>query len=172
MTKENIQHYSIRKLFIKAISVIVSSFFLTSGQTVHADTTNNANSAQTQSNNNKSAKSKTFDTKQLVIDQTKMDQLCSSAIKTNQFAESKVEVIKKANTSIMLKYKIALSSKKLVVNKIQLHNKSVTKTKLHKITALLPQTGEDKGTVIGIIGALVILLSLISVKKPKDDQND
>ena len=38
MTKENIQHYSIRKLFIKAVSVIVGSFFLTSGQTVHADT--------------------------------------------------------------------------------------------------------------------------------------
>ena len=31
MTKENIQHYSIRKLVVKAVSVIVGSFFLTSG---------------------------------------------------------------------------------------------------------------------------------------------
>lgn len=164
MTKEIINHYSIRKLSIGAVSVIVGSFFLASGQTVHADTMNDANSAQTQSNNNKSAKSKTFDTKQLVIDQTKMDQPFLSV--------TKVEAIKKANTSIMTKSKIALSSKKLAVNRIQLHNKSVIKTKLHKIAALLPQTGEDKGTVIGIIGALVILLSLISFKKPKENKKD
>lgn len=97
MTKENIQHYSIRKLSIGAISVIVGSFFLTSGQTVYADTINNA------------------------------------------------------NTSIMPKSKITLSNKKLAVNKIQLYNQLVTKNKLHKIAALLLQTGEDKGTVIGII---------------------
>ena len=160
----NINHYSIRKLSIGAVSVIVGSFFLASGQTVHADTMNDANSAQTQSNNNKSAKSKTFDTKQLVIDQTKMDQLFLSV--------TKVEAIKKANTGIMPESKIALSSKKLVVNKIQSHNQSVTKTKLHKIAALLPQTGEDKGTVIGIIGALIILLALISFKKPKENKKD
>lgn len=164
MTKEIINHYSIRKLSIGAVSVIVGSFFLASGQTVHADTMNDANSAQTQSNNNKSAKSKTFDTKQLVIDQTKMDQPFLSV--------TKFEAIKKANTGIMPESKISLNSKKLVVNKIQLHNKSVTKTKLHKIAALLPQTGEDKGTVIGIIGALVILLALISFKKPKENKKD
>lgn len=72
----------------------------------------------------------------------------------------------------MPKSKIALSSKKLAVNKIQLHNKSETETKLYKIAALLPQTGEDKGTVIDIIGALVILLSLISFKKPKENKKD
>ena len=164
MTKEIINHYSIRKLSIGAVSVIVGSFFLASGQTVHADTMNDANSAQTQSNNNKSAKSKTFDTKQLVIDQTKMDQPFLSV--------TKVEAIKKANTSIMTKSKIALSSKKLAVNKIQLHNKLETETKLYKIVALLPQTGEDKGTVIGIIGALVILLALISFKQPKENKKD
>lgn len=67
----------------------------------------------------------------------------------------------------MPKSKITLSNKKLAVNKIQLYNQLVTKNKLHKIAALLPQTGEDKGTVIGIIGALVILLALISFKKKK-----
>ena len=172
MTKEIINHYSIRKLFIGAVSVIVGSFFLASGQTVHADTMNDANSAQTQSNNNKSVESIAIDTKQVVMDQIKTDQLSSSAIKTNQFVESKFEAIKKVNTSIMLKSKIALSSKKLAVNKIQLHDQSETKTKLHKIAALLPQTDEDKGTVIGIIGALVILLALISFKKPKENKKD
>ena len=52
MTKELIYHYSMRKLSIGAVSVIVGSFFLTSGQTVHANTINNANSAKTRSNNN------------------------------------------------------------------------------------------------------------------------
>ena len=91
MTKEIIQHYSIRKLSIGAVSVIVGSFFLASGQTVHADTMNDANSAQIQSNNNKSAESKASDTNQLAIDQPETDQPSSSAAKTNQFAESKVE---------------------------------------------------------------------------------
>ena len=63
MTKDLIQHYSIRKLSIGAVSVIVGSFFLASGQTVHADTLNDANSAQIQSNNNKSAESKEIDAK-------------------------------------------------------------------------------------------------------------
>lgn len=98
MTKEIIQHYSIRKLSIGAVSVIVGSFLLTSGQTVHADTMNNANSAQTQSNNNKNVESKAIDTKQLVIDQTQTDQASSSAAKTNQFAESKVEVNTQENS--------------------------------------------------------------------------
>ena len=172
MTKKIINHYSIRKLSIGAVSVIVGSFFLTSGQTVRADIMNDANSAQTRSNNNKSVESTAIDTKQVVKDQTKTIQYFLPVTKTNQFAKSKVEAIKKANTSIILKSKIALSSKKLVVNKIQLHNKSVTKTKLHKIAALLPQTGEDEGTVIGIIGALVILLALISFKKPKENKKD
>lgn len=169
MTKENIQHYSIRKLFIKAISVIVGSFFLTSGQTVHADTINNANSA---------VESIAIDTKQVVMDQTKTTQYFLSVIKTNKTntiqpqAVTHQTFIKKANTSIMPKSKIALSNKKLAVNKIQLHNKSETKTKLHKIAALLPQTSEDEGTIIGIIGALVILLVLISFKKPKENKKD
>lgn len=132
MTKELIHHYSMRKLSIGAVSVIVGSFFLTSEHTGHADIVNDANSAQIQSNNNKSTESQIIDTKQLV---------------TNQ-----IETV---------------SSKKLAVNKIQLHNQLVTKTKLHKIAALLPQTSGNKGTVIGIIGALLILLALISFKKPK-----
>lgn len=132
MTKELIYHYSMRKLSIGAISVIVGSFFLTSEHTVHADIVNDANSAQIQSNNNESTESQIIDTKQLVTNQTE-----------------------------------TVSSKKLAVNKIQLHNQLVTKTKLHKIAALLPQTSGNKGTVIGIIGALLILLALISFKKPK-----
>lgn len=67
MTKDLIQHYSIRKLSIGAVSVIVGSFFLVSGQTVHADTMNDANSAQIQSNNNKSAEPKEIDTKQVIF---------------------------------------------------------------------------------------------------------
>lgn len=172
MTKELIYHYSMRKLSIGTVSVIVGSFFLTLGHPVHADTINNANVVQIQSNNNKSTESKAIDTKQVVMDQTKTAQLFLSVTKTNQFAKSKTEAIKKANTSIMPKSKIALSSKKLAVNKMQLHNKSVIKTKLHKIATLLPQTDEDKGTVIGIIGALVILLALISFKKPKENKKD
>ena len=50
MTKELIYHYSMRKLSIGAVSVIVGSFFLTSEHTVHADIVNDANSAQIQSN--------------------------------------------------------------------------------------------------------------------------
>lgn len=80
--------------------------------------------------------------------------------------------VKKANTSIMPKSKIALKNKKSVVNKVQSHDQSVTKTKLHKIATLLPQTGENKDTVIGIIGALAILLALISLKKPKENKKD
>lgn len=80
--------------------------------------------------------------------------------------------VKKANTSIMSKSKIALNNKKLAGNKIQSHDQSVTKTKLHKIAALLPQTGENKDTVIGIIGTLAILLALISLKKPKENKKD
>lgn len=70
----------------------------------------------------------------------------------------------------MSKSKIALNNKKLAGNKIQSHDQSVTKAKLHKIGALLPQMSEDKGTVIGIIGALAILLALISLKKPKENK--
>lgn len=172
MTKELIYHYSMQKLSIGAVSVIVSSFFLTLGHPVHADTINNANVVQMQSNNNKSTASIAINTKQVVIDQAKTTQSSLPVTKTNQFAKSKVKAIKKANTSIMPKFKIALSNKKLAVNKIKLHNKSETKTKLHKIAALLPQTDEDKGTVIGIIGALVILLALISFKKPKENKKD
>lgn len=164
MTNEIIQHYSIRKLSIGAVSVIVGSFFLTSGQTVHADTMNDANSIQTQSNNNKSAESKEIDTKQLATDQTKTEQPFLSV--------TKVESIKKANTSIMPKSKITLNNKKLATNKIQLYDQSVTNTKLHKTATLLPQMGEDKGTVIGIIGVLAILLALISLKKPKENKKD
>lgn len=98
MAKEIIHHYSIRKLSIGAVSVIVGSFFLTSGQTVHADTINNANSAQIQSNNNKSTESKATDTNQLAIDQTKTDQQSSSATKTNQLADSKVEANTQENS--------------------------------------------------------------------------
>ena len=137
MTKELIYHYSMRKLSIGAVSVIVGSFFLTLGHPVHADTINNANVVQIQSNNNKSTESKAFDTKQLVTNQTE-----------------------------------TVSSKKLAVNKIQLHNQLVTKTKLHKNATLLPQTSGNKGTVIGIIGALLILLALISFKKPKENKKD
>lgn len=98
MTKELIQHYSIRKLSVGAVSVIVGSFFLVSGQTVHADTMNDANSAQIQSNNNKNAESKETDTKQLVIDQPETDQPASSAAKTDQFAASKIEANKQENS--------------------------------------------------------------------------
>ena len=98
---------------------------------------NDANSVQIQSNNNKSTESQAIDTKQVVMDQTKI-----------------------------------ANSKKLAANKIQLHDQSETKTKLHKIVALLPQTGEDKGTVIGIIGALVILLALISFNNSKENKKD
>lgn len=98
MTKEIIQHYSIRKLSIGAVSVIVGSFFLASGQTVHADTMNDANSAQIQSNNNKSVESKATDTNQLTIDQTETAQSSSSAAKTNQLAESKVEANTQENS--------------------------------------------------------------------------
>ena len=80
--------------------------------------------------------------------------------------------VKKAKPSIMPKAKIVSNNKKLAVNKIQLHNQSVTKTKLHKTAALLPQTGEDKDTIIGIIGALTILLALISLKNPKENKKD
>lgn len=80
--------------------------------------------------------------------------------------------VKKANTSIMPKSKIALNNKKLVVNKVRSHDQLVTKNKLHKTTALLPQTGKDKDTVIGIIGALAILLALISFKKSKENKKD
>lgn len=34
----------------------------------------------------------------------------------------------------------------------------------------MPQTGENKDTVISIIEALAILLALISLKKPKDNK--
>ena len=34
----------------------------------------------------------------------------------------------------------------------------------------MPQTSENKDTVISIIGALAILLALISLKKPKDNK--
>lgn len=132
MAKKLIYHYSIRKLFIEAVSVIVGSFFLMSGHTVHAKPMNNANLAQIQSNSNKSTESQAIDTKQLVMDQTE-----------------------------------TTSSRKLAVNKIKSRDQSETKTKLHKIAALLPQTSGNKGTVIGIIGALLILLALISFKKPK-----
>lgn len=98
MTKEIIQHYSIRKLSIGAVSVIVGSFFLTSGQIVHADTIDNANSVQIQSNNNKSAESKASDTNQLAIDQTETTQSSSSAAKTNQLTESKVEANTQENS--------------------------------------------------------------------------
>lgn len=97
MAKELIHHYSIRKLSIGAVSVIVGSFFLTSGQTVHADTINNANSAQIQSNN-KSAESKASDTNQLTIDQTETAQSSSSAAKTNQLDESKIEANTQENS--------------------------------------------------------------------------
>lgn len=97
MAKELIHHYSIRKLSIGAVSVIVGSFFLTSGQTVHADTINNANSAQIQSNN-KSAESKASDTNQLAIDQTETAQSSSSAAKTNQLDESKIEANTQENS--------------------------------------------------------------------------
>lgn len=80
--------------------------------------------------------------------------------------------VKKSNTGIMPKSKIALNTKKLAGNKIQSHDQLVTNTKLHKIAALLPQTGEDKDTVIGIIGALAILLALISLKNPKENKKD
>ena len=80
--------------------------------------------------------------------------------------------VKKANTGSMPKSKIALNNKKLAINKIQLRDQSTTKIKLHKTATLLPKTGEDKGTVIGIIGALVILLALISFKKTKENKKD
>lgn len=98
MAKEIIHHYSIRKLSIGAVSVIVGSFFLTSGQTVHADTINNANSAQIQSNSSKSVESKASDTNQLAIDQTKTTQSSSSAVKTNQLVKSKVEANTQENS--------------------------------------------------------------------------
>lgn len=79
---------------------------------------------------------------------------------------------KKANTNIMPKSKIALNNKELAVNKIQLHAQSIAKTKPHKAAVLLPQTGENKDAVIGIIGALAILLALIGLKKPKDKEKD
>ena len=97
MTKEIIHHYSIRKLSIGAVSVIVGSFFLASGQTVHADTMNDANLAQTQSNN-KSVESNAIDTKQLAIDQMEPDQSSSSAAKPNQVIDSKVKVNKQENS--------------------------------------------------------------------------
>lgn len=81
-------------------------------------------------------------------------------------------ITKKANANIMPKPKIALSNKELAVNKIQPHTQSIAKTKLHKTAALLPQTGENKNTTIGLIGALAILLALLGLEKPKDKEKD